>query len=158
MGSDLERVNGAAAEIDLRREPSDGGHRFVLTARGELDLDTAPSLQEALFDAASYRDASVHVDLGDLDFMDSSGVHALLDGRAAVERSGGSLRLVAMSPAVGAGARRVGSHGDARRRRRFVDLNPHAIARPDALLRYRSTPIKSRTSSTTRTVPTPMYI
>jgi anti-sigma B factor antagonist len=55
-----------------------------LTPTGELDLATAPMLADA-FDAA-YRDTSVEmvvVDLTELSFIDSTGIHLLLRMHAA---------------------------------------------------------------------------
>jgi anti-sigma B factor antagonist len=69
-----------------------GGSRVTL--RGELDLGTAPRLEQALAEAGD----DVLLDLRRLTFMDSTGVRVLLE---AAER-GGRLRILA--PA-GGGAR-----------------------------------------------------
>jgi anti-anti-sigma factor len=44
---------------------------------GELDLATAPLLKEALVDLASERE--VHLDLALLTFLDSSGLHVIVE-------------------------------------------------------------------------------
>lgn len=100
MSSDLESLHEATVQLRITRDDSEGRPRVLVSAAGEVDLSTARQLHDALVDAGSRRGAAVQVDLGRLDFMDSSGVHALLDGRSEAERSGGSLTLVAMSPAV----------------------------------------------------------
>ena len=98
MSSDVQPV--LATQVDVRREPSNGEPCFVVTAIGEIDLSTAAELRGALTDVARHRGAIVKVDLGRLDFMDSSGVHALLEGRQAIQRGGGSLTVVDTSPPV----------------------------------------------------------
>jgi anti-sigma B factor antagonist len=49
--------------------------------RGELDLASAPQLDDALSEAAS-GSVAVILDLSELTFMDSSGLHAILTARA----------------------------------------------------------------------------
>ena len=53
----------------------DGSRQFVV--RGELDLATAPQLEEALVSAIEAGDEVV-LDLRELEFMDSSGVRVLV--------------------------------------------------------------------------------
>ncbi len=72
---------------------------LVLVVQGELDLATAPRLDEALADAIATGASSIVVDLQAVSFMDSSGLHVLIrhahreDGHARV-------RLTKGSPAV----------------------------------------------------------
>jgi anti-sigma B factor antagonist len=70
-----------------------------LTPIGELDIATAPVLHGA-FDAALGDSAAerIVVDLSELTFMDSAGLHALLTMNAA--EHGGRMRIVRGSPAV----------------------------------------------------------
>jgi anti-sigma B factor antagonist len=81
------------------RETREGGvHR--LTPIGELDLVTAPLLESA-FDAV-FRDDGVEmivVDLTELSFMDSTGIHLLLRMNAACEDAN-RLRVINGSRAV----------------------------------------------------------
>lgn len=46
----------------------------VLTVRGELDLSTAPELEQPLEEAVAAGDASVLVDLSACEFIDSTGI------------------------------------------------------------------------------------
>ena len=81
------------------RETREGGvHR--LTPIGELDLATAPLLESA-FDAAFGDDDAemIVVDLTELSFMDSTGIHMLLRMRAACEDAD-RLRVINGSRAV----------------------------------------------------------
>jgi anti-sigma B factor antagonist len=68
-----------------------------LTAAGEIDLASAPILVTQLDRAIDDGDGLIVIDLGDVTFMDSSGVHALVTAhQAAPDR----LRLHTLHPAV----------------------------------------------------------
>ena len=51
----------------------------VLSVHGEIDLGTAPVLREGLSWVLEHRTGPVVVDLSEVSFMDSTGVHVLLD-------------------------------------------------------------------------------
>ena len=70
----------------------EGRRQFVV--RGELDLATAPQLDEALVAAIEAGDEVV-LDLRELEFMDSSGVRALV---VAHTRGNGRFGLIAAAP------------------------------------------------------------
>ena len=72
--------------LRLERQP---GRLLVF---GELDLSTAPELDRAL----SAEDADIVIDLRGVEFIDSSGIHALLDARRARPR----LRVENPTPAT----------------------------------------------------------
>lgn len=58
------------------------GRRTVLSVSGEVDLATSPELAAAIDAAVNAGALELWIDLSDTDFMDSSGMHALLDGHA----------------------------------------------------------------------------
>lgn len=62
-----------------------------LMVRGELDLLTAPQLADAFADAPPL--ALLILDLSELTFIDSSGLHAILAGRALLAEAGCRLVL-----------------------------------------------------------------
>jgi len=72
-------------DLTVRRDAQGGA---CLTLRGELDLGSAPQLEQALAEAGD----DVLLDLRDLTFMDSTGVRVLLE---AAEREGRALRILA---------------------------------------------------------------
>ena len=53
-----------------------------LAVRGEVDLATAPALEDALADAIRESDGALVVDLSGVEFLDSSGLKVLLRARA----------------------------------------------------------------------------
>ena len=64
--------------------------------RGECDMATAPALSADLQRAIAAGDADIDVDCTHLTFIDSAGVHALLQGRHALEAQGRQLHIVNM--------------------------------------------------------------
>src|SRR5688500_14777411 len=55
------------------------GHRTVLSVAGEVDILTAPDLRAAIDAATSDGAMELWIDLTETEFMDSSGLHAILD-------------------------------------------------------------------------------
>jgi len=74
---------------------ADGDNRRQFLVRGELDLATAPELEEALVSAIEAGDEVV-LDLRELEFMDSSGVRVLV---VAHTRGGARFSLIPAGPA-----------------------------------------------------------
>ena len=67
----------------------------VVAVAGELDLYTAPVLRDRLLDVIDGQgNRSVAVDLGDVDFMDSTAIHVLVQALQRVREGGGDLTLV----------------------------------------------------------------
>jgi len=63
-------------------------------AAGEVDMTVSPVFEQTLVDAATRHDGGrVVVDLEQLRFLDSSGVHALVKGYHAATGAGGSLTV-----------------------------------------------------------------
>ncbi len=65
----------------------------VLTLRGDLDLASAPWLERELVESEAAGEPWLVVDLGDLDFMDCSGVHVLLEANRRARANGHALSL-----------------------------------------------------------------
>jgi anti-sigma B factor antagonist len=93
--------------VEVDRTP-DGA---VITAHGELDIATAPELQELLDEHSG----PLTLDLRDLDFIDSTGLHLLLGAQA---DPGTELRIVA-----GPEVHRVFDLAGVRRHFTYVDLD-----------------------------------
>lgn len=72
----------------------------VLSVTGELDLATAPVLEEALLALADGAAGAVIVDLARCDFIDLRGLRALLAARERLERADRPLALVAGNPSL----------------------------------------------------------
>src|ERR687884_2012053 len=74
------------------RERDDGGIQLDLT--GELDLATAPKLDDELRHIEENGPALIVIDLSPLSFMDSSGLRALLAADSRAREAGRRLVLV----------------------------------------------------------------
>jgi anti-sigma B factor antagonist len=70
---------GGSAEVGLQVETNiDQTGLAVLTLAGELDLASAPKLEEAIEAIAARRPEGLTLDLTDLRFMDSAGIALLV--------------------------------------------------------------------------------
>lgn len=98
----------ALIEYNPRSTPSNGLHStqryldgaVVLSISGEVDLANASSLRAQLKAAIETRKHLIVVDLKDLRYIDSCGIHALLDTHHAVARNGCSIALAAVPSMV----------------------------------------------------------
>jgi anti-sigma B factor antagonist len=79
------------------------GADVILHLVGDLDLTAVDSFRSCVDGALDGNDGAVVVDLGDLDFIDSTGISALLVIRRRLQGQGRELRVANMS----AGAARV---------------------------------------------------
>jgi anti-sigma B factor antagonist len=86
-----------SAPFDVRSERTDRAHR--LTPTGELDIATAPILARAFDAVYGADDQMIVVDLTELSFMDSTGIHLLVQMNTAC-KAADRLRIVNGSPAV----------------------------------------------------------
>lgn len=78
---------------------SSDGDTSVLTLAGELDLSTTADLSGAAADALSRPECRrLVLDLSQLRFIDSSGINALIEVRAATRRAGAALHISRLSP------------------------------------------------------------
>jgi anti-sigma B factor antagonist len=69
------------------------GDAVILALRGELDLTSAPLFEQALMEAESSKPRRVIIDLSGLEFMDSTGLRALLIARERAQENGHELAL-----------------------------------------------------------------
>lgn len=78
--------------MDLKTE--DGGETLVFHLRGSLDLATSPTIRAALSDANQQAIRTLVVDLTQVDFLDSTGLGALIGAHRRTAERGGAFRLV----------------------------------------------------------------
>lgn len=70
-----------------------GDQHAVIRVRGEVDLETAPILEARLLALARNGATVITVDMAETDFIDSTGLHALVVGLRTLRASGGDLVL-----------------------------------------------------------------
>ncbi len=66
----------------------------VVAVSGEVDVSSSPQLQRELSAAFDGGAASVVVDLSEVDFLDSTGLGALVSARASAAGAGGTVAVV----------------------------------------------------------------
>ena len=74
--------------------------RTVVTVRGEIDLSTANALREQLLDLVAAGSVDVVLDLNNVDFIDSTGLGAMIATRRKFQVEGGLLVVVCSVPLV----------------------------------------------------------
>ena len=84
-----EPVAEPAFDMEVRRVGDSG----VLTLTGELDVENAPRVSEALDWLCQQGYREVNVDLHDVDFLDSSGLAAFIRAHQALASTGRELVL-----------------------------------------------------------------
>src|SRR5690349_21422005 len=76
------------------------GDCAVLQVIGEVDAYTAPMLREQIRDLAAKGAVHLIADLGQVGFLDSTGLGALVGGLKRLREAGGSLTLVIAAPRI----------------------------------------------------------
>ncbi len=84
--------------LEVNETESGGG--TLLTAKGEVDLSTAPQLRDAILKAVKKAGGPVSVSLAGVSYMDSSGVATLVEGLKACRETSKEFKLVAPSQSV----------------------------------------------------------
>jgi anti-sigma B factor antagonist len=85
--------------VDLSIDVSTVATSTVVTLAGDIDIHTAPKVRERLATLPPAPPVVV-VDLSAVEFLDSSGVGALVGAAASLRAAGGSLRLACPPPRV----------------------------------------------------------
>lgn len=85
-------------DLDVSTREQDGC--TVVAATGEVDVFTAPVLDEALSAAVGAGATCLVVDLSGVEFLDSTGLSVLVKALKRVKESGGSLDVVVTAERV----------------------------------------------------------
>ena len=76
------------------------GDCAVIQVIGEVDVYTAPMLREQIRELAAKGAVHLIADLGQVDFIDSTGLGVLVGGLKRLREAGGSLALVISAPRI----------------------------------------------------------
>ena len=79
-------------DLSLHVRPIDGSHVFELS--GSLDIATSPTVRAALTDASERGNHRLVVDLTNVEFLDSTGLGALIGAQRRAKEVDGDVRLV----------------------------------------------------------------
>jgi anti-sigma B factor antagonist len=81
--------------VELGIETSARGATVVVAVTGDVDIHTAPHLQDCLDALVAERRPAVVVDLAGVNFLDSSALGVLIAAQRQLGEAGGELRLAA---------------------------------------------------------------
>ncbi len=84
----------ASEDLKIESMPENGGKTLLFKLRGSLDLATSGNLRESLAKAAQEGHHDLVVDLAQVDFLDSTGLGALIGAHRRALESGGQVRLI----------------------------------------------------------------
>jgi anti-sigma B factor antagonist len=81
---------------------STDGHagRTVLHVSGELDISTAPEFKRRLAELIDGSAGVITIDMADLEFIDSNGIHALVTSFKLAQEHGGTIELRSLQPST----------------------------------------------------------
>lgn len=96
LADDLRPRGPVQLEITERHEPT----QTVLCLEGELDVLTAPRFGARIEEVLNREAGELHVDLRHLRFIDSAGLHVLLNAQRRLIRRGRRLRISCATGAV----------------------------------------------------------
>lgn len=86
--------------IDILVQSRVQGAWTVVEVKGEVDLYTAPKLREEILSRVESGDRKIVVDLGDVGFLDSTGLGVLVGALKRLKEQDGTLALVCPQGAV----------------------------------------------------------
>lgn len=94
-GIEYQRTAGAAypATGDTERAHMSEEGTTVLQPTGRLNMVAAPAFKNLVEETVAEGNARIVVDLGEVTFIDSSGLGALIAGLKATRQAGGDLRI-----------------------------------------------------------------
>jgi anti-sigma B factor antagonist len=87
-------------EVPLNVDVVERDGSLILIVDGEIDIGTAPMLDQELARAQAGDQATVVVDLDQVSFIDSTGLHVLIKHATISSQNGNWLRLTHGSPQV----------------------------------------------------------
>ena len=87
-------------EVNVEWAPEPPGSCPVLRVAGEVDIQTSPILQKHLLEVLDQGKISIVVDLGEVTFLDSTGLSVLVAGFKRCQAAGGDMRIVSPQPNV----------------------------------------------------------
>jgi anti-sigma B factor antagonist len=90
----------ATATVELQVRTTRSNDVCVVTAAGEVDVYTSPTLKQALLEAAEGGCGVLVVDMDEVGFIDSSGLGVLVGALRRSKEAGGELRISGGSDSV----------------------------------------------------------
>jgi anti-anti-sigma factor len=86
--------------VDFGVTSTSANGRTLITLVGEFDIRSVDALHAAIEVAAASDDRQVHVDMAQVDFIDSAGLGGLIRAYKRFDEDGRQLRIIDPSPTV----------------------------------------------------------
>jgi anti-sigma B factor antagonist len=86
--------------VEIAVSRTDTGSVPIVAVTGEVDVYSAPALKDNITGLLESGDSTLIVDLSGVAFLDSTGLGALVEARAATSEAGGALPLVCSSERI----------------------------------------------------------
>ncbi len=80
-------------EFSIIEQGSEAGH-YVIAARGEIDLFTAPELKQVITEVIESGEHRVAIDLTEVSFLDSTALGVLIGAVKRLRSRGGALAII----------------------------------------------------------------
>ena len=80
--------------VELVYSETSGEHAFTLGLAGELDMLTAPGFSARVDELVRRQTGTLRIDLRALQFIDSAGLHVLLNSQRRLTRQGRRLQVI----------------------------------------------------------------
>jgi len=74
--------------------------QVILRPSGRVDVESSADLRQAILNQAKKKEQVIVVDLSDVEFMDSSGLSALVSGMKALQKTDGQIAISNARPQV----------------------------------------------------------
>jgi anti-sigma B factor antagonist len=84
----------------MRIEHLDRDDVLVMMLEGRIDFEGAAELDRTLKNAIANGRCKIVLDMGQVDYLNTAGLHVLADVQVENQRQGGDLRLARLSPIV----------------------------------------------------------
>jgi anti-sigma B factor antagonist len=95
-----ERPGGSPGTCEVVKEIRRNGKAVIVVAAGEIDLRHSPDLHKTLVDLCADQPNPLVIHLGEVSYMDSSGVGTLVEIFRRVKGYGGKMALVSPTQRV----------------------------------------------------------
>ena len=82
------------SDVDISISHTTAGSIPIVTVSGEVDVYSAPALKDKVLELVGSGHHTLIVDLGDVTFLDSTGLGVLVEARTATAEAGGLLPVV----------------------------------------------------------------
>lgn len=87
-------------KVDFAIEAKSDSGCFILKVRGELDISTAPRLEEEVMKLFNSCGPYCIIDLSETNYLDSSAFHVLIKCHRQALKQGGKMALAGLQPSV----------------------------------------------------------